>query len=173
MEPNAIEVVRALDDFDGRHVDDLTALQKKTPLSPAVVGVVIEAMASPRESVQVGATWLLKAYLDDGASLSPREVERIGGRLVGLNDGFARLHVCQSVRRLVIPEPVATAFAAFVRECMVSPNTYLRAWGPDAFAHLARQHPAFEDEARRKVEGALSDTAASVRARARNTLKET
>lgn len=172
MSASVATVLAALADFDGKRVEGLQAVVAEGPATPEVVEVLIDAFDGEPDTA-TAASWLVRAYLEQGLDLDPRATTRLISRVAALPDGFARLHVCQAVRHLDVPTAAAPRLAHFLRACADSRNTYLRAWAPDAFARLALQHAAFGDEARRRVAAALNDDAASVRARARNTLRET
>jgi hypothetical protein len=166
-----VTIIGELGAFDGRDLSSLEALRARWSPTPAVLGQLVEAVAADTAEVAVGATWLLRAWLADGAPLAPDLVRRLAVRLADVPDGFARLHLCQAQRHLSVPTEAAPAFAAFLRACCASGNTFVRAWAPDAFIHLASDHPRFGDEAKAHLEGALGDPRASVRARARKTLR--
>ena len=122
------------------------------------------------KNMRIGATWLLRAYLEEGARLSAGQVSRLVDALPTMADGFARLHICQVMREIDVPPRHAEAFAGFFRACSQSENTFVRAWAPDGFWRLADQHARYEAEARALIEKSLSDAKASVRARARKIL---
>ena len=96
----------------------------------------------------------------------------LAGALPDIQDNWARLHICQSIDHLGIAAADAPRFAGFLRDCTKDRNTFVRAWATDGFRRLARQHGAFADEAKRLLEAALADPAASIRARARRILAE-
>lgn len=173
MSASAVRVRAALHAFDGKDFDGLRAIHDEGPASEEVLETLLDVFDERPAWVAAAATWLLRRYVEDGVEIREEMCARLVERLPLLPDGFARLHVCQTTQHLTIPEASAPGLADFFRECAVSPNTYLRAWAPDAFAHLALQHEAFADEAGRRVTEALNDPSASVRARARNTLRET
>ena len=163
-------VFTRLSGYDGKGVSSLKAIMRSTDPTSELLGELVEISGGEDANMQIGATWLLRAYLEDGARLGPTQVGRLAEFLGPMRDGFARLHVCQAMHHVQVPEPLAEAFAEFFRQCLGSKNTFLRAWAPSGFWQLAAQHARYEAEARTLIEKALTDPAASVRARARRTL---
>lgn len=158
--------------FDGRSVSVLEGiLRDHDPPGTALIDAVLDAMRDDETLVQAGASWLLRETLARGCVLDDAQLDRLAGALEHTHDGFGRLHLCQALRHLRVPERHAEPFAVFLRECFSSGNTFLRAWAPDGLFRLAEQHERFLGEATAAVEAALSDPAASVRARARRTLR--
>jgi len=163
-------VFTRLAEFDGKSSVTVESIKRSTEVSPALLGELVEITGVDDTNMQIGATWLLRAYLEEGAQLDTEQVGRFGGLLIHLHDGFARLHVCQFTHLILIPTAQAEAFAEFFRACLRSKNTFLRAWAPSGFWRLAEQHPQYQTEARALIEEALGDPAPSVRARARKVL---
>ena len=161
-----MSIFLALADYDGKQVAVLEGILASTPPSPRALDELITLTTSPEAHVAGGATWLLRRYLVD-TPLSRDQTAALIAVLPGVSDVWARLHLCQSARSLDVDEAEADAFADFVRECRGSERPFLRAWATDAMSALASRHAKFEEEAAEAVEEALSDTAASVRARAR------
>lgn len=158
--------------FDGRSVSVLEGiLRDHDPPTAALIDELLDALKDDETLVQAGASWLLREILARGCALGDAQFDRLAGSLEHIDDGFGRLHLCQALRHLRVSERHAESFAVFLRECLSSDNTFLRAWAPDGLFRLAEQHERFLGEATAAVEAALSDPAASVRARARRTLR--
>lgn len=158
--------------FDGKSIAVLEEIKAREVPSPELLDTLITIAGREDQHMQTGATWLIRAFIEDGATLPGEQVGRLASILPGLHDGFGRLHLCQAMRRLEIPREDAPAFADFFRSCDGTSNTFLRAWAPYGLFRLALQHEEYLTEAVARVERALSDPAASVRARARKTLEE-
>ena len=158
--------------FDGKSLVELKSIKAARDSSSELLADLVEITGDDDKNMQIGATWLLRAYLEEGARLSAEQIGRLVLRLPTLHDGFSRLHICQSMRQIEVSARHAEAFAVFFRECLLSKNTFLRAWAPDGFCRLAARHPRYDAEVRVLIEKALADPAASVRARARKILAE-
>lgn len=162
----------ALAEYDGKRVDTLQDIKRAHRASRELLTDLVHLTTDDEGNVQAGATWLLRAYLTEGASLPTEQVAELAAALPDIADTWARLHVCQSVRYLEIAGPEAPRFAGFLRDCTTDRNTFVRAWATDGFSRLAHQHGAFADEAKRLLDAALVDPAPSIRARARQILAE-
>lgn len=157
-----------LADYDGKAVATLEAIRASRDPTPAILSESIGLIDAPDDTVSVGATWLLRAWLEDGATLDVAQISDFAARLAHLAAPWARLHACQSVRSLGSPDTAsAHRIAMFLRDCRSSDRPFLRAWATDGMHALSQCHPVFEAEADRMLADAFSDPAASVRARAR------
>ena len=155
---------------DGKELTPLRDIKSGTPASPALMGLLVDTLVDDDMNAQIGGSWLLAAYLQDGVQLAQAQIAQLSAALANMRDGFGRLHICQAAEHLTVPGEKASAFAAFYRASAESDNTFLRAWAPSGLFHLASHHPVYMNAARDLVEKALSDPAPSVRARARKTL---
>lgn len=158
--------------FDGRNPEILQDVyHAHLPPSGEVLDALVDAVGDEDANMQTGASWLLRYYVQEGHALDSRQIGRLAGSLDAMPDGFGRLHLCHAIGPLTVPARHADAFAAFFRDsARTSANTFVRAWATHAFYRLAQQHDRFMAEARALVEAALTDPAASVRARARKTV---
>ena len=162
----------ALAEYDGKRVETLHDIKSAHEPSRALLSDLIGLATADEGDVQAGASWLFRAYLMEGASLDVDQVAELAAALPDIAEKWARLHLCQTIRHLDIPEAHAPRFADFLRGCTTDSNTLVRAWATDGFWHLARQHGTYGDEAKRVLEASLGDPAASIRARARRILAE-
>ena len=156
-----------LTEYDGKAVSLLSEARAMCQTSPDYIEELITLCADPRPVVSDGATWILKAELEDGLNLSPDLTQRLVGALDNIQSWAASLHLCQSVERLSLTSSQADHFLEWARGFADHPRPFLRAWSLHARVVLGREtdrHHAEAEEALRKAE---TDKAASVRARAR------
>jgi len=158
--------------YDGKQVDVLEAIQRSHAPDAGVLAELITLADAEETNVATGATWLLRSYVEAGAPLDSNLVSSLAVTLKGIGSHWARLHICQAVRSIEIPEGDAGSFADFLHHCTRSERPFLRAWATDGLYRLAQQHDSYEAEAALVLETALTDPAASVRARARRILLE-
>lgn len=158
--------------FDGRSKAVLEEIAVGFPPDEETMGHLVSISADPDGAMQSGATWLLRRHLDAGATLTREQTARLIDTLPDVSDGFARLHLCQLMGRLELDDESAARAVTFVERCLESDHTFVRAWAPDAYWRIAREHDVYRPAARSAVEAALSDPKASVRARARKILEE-
>lgn len=122
---------------------------------------------------EVGATWLIKRHLEGGAQMTSQQAARWYALAPGLVRWEARLHLLQSAQWVPVPTGDARRTEAWLSRCLTEDRPFVRAWALDAYASLARTHPRYRERALEMLEdGAANDPSASVRARARQALKE-
>lgn len=161
-----------------KQVDRLEALHAELSdeTGAAITSTLIQLCAADSAKVQVGASWLLRARLEqlaaDERAVAPSVARELASRLPAVRDKWARQHLCQCLSILEVPATALEAFADFCRDAAASEAKFLRAWGIDGLLRLAWQHSSLTDEAVRRLDLAEEDDAASVRARARQLRKE-
>jgi hypothetical protein len=165
-----MNILMALADYDGTHKEPLEAILRTWEPTAELLAELVELSSAEDASVAAGATWLLRAWVEQGVPLRPHDVSELARRLTGITALWARLHVCQTIRSLRIDTQDAGLFGTFLGECRGSERPFIRAWATDGLHHLALRHPDYESDARVALEAALTDPAASVRARARRIL---
>ena len=124
-----------------------------------------------RSAVADGATWILKAELEDGWELPSDLTDYLAASLRKLHSWQAILHVCQVVEYLLLTPAQASLLMKWVRRQAGHSRPFVRAWALHARVALGRRFKEHHDEAEQALARAEKDTAASVRARARNLRK--
>ncbi len=157
----------ALHAFDGKSLEPLKRCLAEDGLAAEDMARLIEACAAPSEKHRVGATWLLKAYLEQGGSLAAAQVAAFAATLAGLGHWEARLHACQLIRHLDVAAADVDAVTGFLDGEVAAQKPFLRAWACDALVHLSDRHTGLRAAAGAVLAAAEADPAASVRARAR------
>lgn len=127
--------------------------------------------ADAADPVSSAATWLIKHVLERGKILSPGQTGKLIEHLPAITAWGAQLHVCQSIRFLAIPPNYAAALLGWLRPLRRHDRPFLRAWALDATCEVAAQRGNAMPEARAALDAALTDPAASVKARARTILR--
>ena len=149
---------------------------EEAPRSVTAASRLVELCSDDDANTQIGASWLLRARLEQldatDVDIGPGFVAELAAHLPAIREPWARQHVCQCLGVLVIPAPHAPEFTTFLRAAADAEPKFLRAWGLDGFVRLSWQHPELAAEASERLRSAEEDEAASVRARARNLLRE-
>ena len=160
--------------FDGKQTEVLEALAAKLSPEPRLVGELCALAQRDEAGLPAAATWLLKRFQEQGYVYSEEETAGLLGLFDSVGPWEAKLHLLQTLPRLVIPEDWAPALWTLVKgeDFLQSPNKFVRAWSYNALAVLATQHPAYRRDAAALLAAAQEDEAASVRARLRNVLKD-
>lgn len=157
-------------DFDGKAVTLLSEARTACRDEPGFLSALVGFCADGRADVSAGATWILKAELEDGASLSPPLTARLVASLETITAWQAQLHLCQLISMLSLAPDQAEAVRTWLWPFLSHERPFLRAWALDALCRLpgARADQTIRDTLYRLE----SDPAASVRARARKLRRE-
>ena len=181
----ALDLVRVFESYDGRSVDPFRRVAEAVPAEPATLATLVDlcrggrGRAAPAPAVQVGATWVLKALLEDGVAPDVATTRALLELPPRLTADDARLHVLQVWPRLALPDPGRAAGrraleAAWdaARGLVDTRKTFVRAWAYNALGVLCAALP----DRRREVEAlyahAAANEPASVRARVRHALRD-
>ncbi len=143
----ADDLKAALAACDRKSTATLQALLLEFDGTPGLDDELLRLVPSKQPELAVGATWLLKAMLEDGLELNRKQVAMLGRSLETINDPWAALHVCQSLRFLEIPARNRAQFARFLKRSLANDQKFLRAWALDGFWRLALQHDRYLREA--------------------------
>lgn len=97
----------------------------------------------------------------------PEHLVVLFGSLPELTYWLSKLHVCQMLQYLSIPEESAGNLVWFLERNLLDENRFLRAWSYSGFYEVAKQHSRYFDYAIEQLERGEMETAASVKARIR------
>ncbi len=130
--------------------------------APGFLAAVIGLASDKDRMVSEAATWILKAELEAGARLDRALTDGLIDQLDKLEAWQAKLHVCQAVSHLDVPETARETLRAWLTPLLDAERPFLRAWALDALCRL----PGTRVDA---LLGRMAeDRSASVRARVRN-----
>ena len=161
------ELLEDLRAYDGKALTILGEIQARQGSRSTYVADIVALTASTEAHVSDGATWLLKAYLEGGGTLSAAATRRLFDSLEQVTAWQAQLHLCQMMEYLNVAATQASAVATWLKPLLQHKRPFLRAWSMSALQHLAARHPAFAADAEVALKAAAIDGAGSVRARAR------
>lgn len=128
-------------------------------------------VADKEENIQTGATWLLKRLAENHVRFKSEHLIALFGSLSELTHWLSKLHVCQMLQYVTIPEESERNVTWFLERNLWDENKFLRAWSYNGFYELARQHGEYIAYALEQLERGEADKAASVKARIRNIRK--
>jgi len=158
---------QALARYDGKATDALAEICAAFGDQRTFLSELASLAAHEEAAISDGATWLIKAQLEDGARLTSAETEALLGHLDAITSWQAQLHICQSVRHLDVPTPLVNSCADWFEALLKSDRPFLRAWSMDALQELAQRDTELAERAEAALAAVEQDPAASVRARAR------
>lgn len=164
------EIAQRIAAWDGKSSRDISAVYDLHHKDADFANTVIQLVGDT--SFQKGATWLLKAWLEDGNKFTDDQIAQIYGLLLDLTEWESRLHVLQCMPFLPIGREQRRNVELFLRTTLVDTNKFIRAWSYNGFYELASQYPEYTEEVQQFFEMAMRDEAASVKARIRNIMKK-
>lgn len=124
------------------------------------------------EQTSDGASWLLKKFIESKGEISTEQGDCLWLLCSTWQSWPTCLHVLQVFENLPISIDNQKLVEMFLRRCLVSDNKFVRAWSYHGLFHLQRQFPQYADEVKSFFNLAMSDEAASVKARIRNIVKK-
>lgn len=167
--PTALE--EAIARFDGVATAPLIEARAAFRDRPGFLDDLASLSLDPRATIADGASWILKAEIDEGATLPPEATDRLARSLDQLASWQAQLHLCQMADALALDAAQAGLFTAWARPLADHPRPLLRAWALHVTIVLGLRigtHRKTLDDA---LDAADADPAGSVRARARKLRK--
>ncbi len=158
-----------IESWDGKSKSDIQSIYDQYFEKEGFVIELIDMLAIPE--LEKGASWLLKAFIDNGGSFSEAESLKVLGHLKALSAWETKLHFLQILHAIKILNRFKQDIENFLRPLITSENKFVRAWAYNGFYLLAKAYPEYQKEASQFFEMAMRDEAASVKARIRNIMK--
>jgi len=165
---NTTQFRSRLQAFDGKAISLLSETAAEFGMGPQVIDLLIALSPDPDSNVATGATWLLKAHLDQNNTFSQAQTTALIAAAPKIQPWQAQLHICQMISRLDSSAQDTAQLADWLSPLLSHSRPFLRAWSLDALLGLASRAPSLVTMAQQAHRYALEDEAASVRARARN-----
>jgi hypothetical protein len=131
--------------------------------------VLLIAPAEPK--LQIKATALMKRLAENETRFTRPQLAAIFDSLAEVTHWQAKLHLCQMLQHVEIPEGLGTKVVWFLERCVSEENKFLRAWAYNGFYELAKQRHEYYDYAIDQLERAQKEKSAAVKARLRNIAK--
>ena len=165
-----MNIEKELAAWDNKSADEIKAIFVSHSGEPNFAEKLVSLIT--KESIQPGATWLLKALLESGTELTTDQIHYVYSSLSSLDHWESKLHVLQSIPYMPINAAQADDLHKFLRATIADPNKFVRAWAYNGLFHLASQHPEYIEEAKQFFDLAMIEEAASVKARVRKVMKK-
>jgi ribosomal protein S18 acetylase RimI-like enzyme len=148
--------------YDGRSPTIASEAAAQCRDAPGFLDAVIGLASDDDRLVSEAATWILKDELEAGARLDRAMTDGLIAGLDRLEAWQAKLHICQAVGHLDVPETARETLRSWLTPLLDAERPFLRAWALDALCHL----PGTRVDA--LLRHMAEDRSASVRARVRN-----
>ena len=121
---------------------------------------------------QTASTWIVKAALEKGGQIPQSVIDELIVAISSFEHWEPKLHFLQCIQFLDVLQGDAEVIRTYCEACEEDKKTLVRVWALDAYLRLSFGEDALLDVVAHKLEAALNDKAASMRARARNLIKE-
>ena len=161
---------QVLTNWNGKSVDEIGEVYGRYASTHSFIAQLVQFMS--QKPLQKGASWLLKHHFEEGQKLILIEIKQIYQLLPELVHWESKLHILQCIPFMPIEVSQAAQVHEFLHVCVSDKNKLVRAWAYNGFYELAVQHKAYKTEAKQRLEAAMTDEAASVKARIRNVMKK-
>lgn len=166
-----MSLIESLRKFDGKRTAELERLSDSMPRNDDSVAQLLALAEHDDTTVQVGSTWILKRWLEEGVC----QVEKAAATFVQLLKHATywevRLHLLQMLVSLRVPARTVPRLTTLLPNLLVDDNKFVRAWALSVLAGIADQRESMREEVLSTIQVAANDDAASVRARVRQIQK--
>jgi HEAT repeat protein len=162
-----VNLIHTLQDFDGKRTVVLERLNATLPRNESSMAQLLAVAEHDDTTLQVGATWILKRWFEDGEPLIERSVSNLVQLLKHASYWEVRLHLLQILAFVPIPTRSLSVLKKVLHEFLTNENKFVRAWALSVFASIADQNESLRSDALSMLQSAEHDEAASVRARVR------
>jgi hypothetical protein len=163
----------ALSDFDGVALSILSEAQVKLRQEEDFLSNLVKLSVDEDGNISVGATWILKAEIDQGTRFSHDIEEKLLLSLDKIVSWQSVLHICQIMDQLHLSEKQAETVIKWAKAYTKHERPFIRAWSMHAIVVAGRTHNKFSDIVESHLKSAEEDHAGSVQARARQLRKVT
>lgn len=157
-----------LSKFDGRTTTILSGIEAVHGQEEGYTNSLIFLVGDGETNQSDGATWLIKAWLEQRKPFSKVQSHELIQRLPLIHSWQSQLHMCQSIRNLTICASDASHVCDWLHCLLSHEKPFLRAWSLDALLVIAKTHEIYSTLAAKALNSGLEDEAPSVRARARS-----
>lgn len=122
--------------YDGRNPTILSELSMRYRAHTGFQSDLVTLASDEVPTISEGATWMLKAELEEGYVLPPQDIDRLASRLSEVTAWQAKLHICQSMRYLLVPKKSKQVIEDWLKTMFDAQKPFLRAWSIDAYCRL-------------------------------------
>ncbi|MDW3223319.1 MAG: hypothetical protein R8G34_10595 [Paracoccaceae bacterium] len=161
------ELERRLQEYDGVAVSILSEAKTAYRSIPGYFEALLRLTGEPRQHTSEAASWLIKAEADDGTQFDIEFTDQLSQVLHDIHPWQAKLHILQSIESFELERAQAQRFFDWATSLADHPRPFLRAWSLHTRVVIGSQFADFRHKAKMALTAAGSDSAASVRARAR------
>lgn len=168
------EIKKILEDFDGRHTGELnTILETLERSQKQLLALLKLAQSSKEPSVEIGATWLIKNLMEQGTRLDEKASFKLAEALPLMKDKDSVLHLLQAIPFISFTEEIDQLLLESCDDILREQDyKFARAWAFNCLGLVAQHQKKYQSKILKRLNHALEEEPASVKARIRNVLKK-
>lgn len=136
-------------------------------LSPKATTMRTLLACARDESRSRAATWLLKAFAEDGASFRERDVAHVSEAILEVEGAWSLLHLLQTVQFVGFDPAQSDVLWKHCVALTEHEHKFVRAWAYDVLSWIAAANTEHRESCITLLDQGASEEAASVRARVR------
>lgn len=168
----SIDAESRFDAYDGRDISPFREVAERLPVELRSWAALVEWAGDPQIGRQVGATWVIKHWIERGETPPAGSMEQLLELVGHFDDPNATLHCLQVVDSVPLSVAAAQRLFEVVSDLCETSHKFVRAWAYSALAAIAAQHPEHRDQVRELLDGVGPSDPASIRARLRQLSRE-
>lgn len=160
--------------FDGKDLGPLRRLASELPAEPETVSRLLELLPTSEDSIELGATWLVKNLLEQGDEPLPAaRARRLVHRLMDCRLDWSRLHLLQALPRTRLGEATGRQLEPTLWQWLEEiDHGFTRAWIYDGLVRVAGRTDSRRPELLQAFAAAYDHERPAVRARLRHLIQE-
>lgn len=172
--PSAGQLRSAVRAFDGADLDPTRRLAATLPADAEMVSRLLALLPSQEDSLEMGATWLVKNLLERCAEPLPaRRARRLVHRLIDCRLDWSRLHLLQCLQHTQLGDATCRELEPTLWQWLEDiDHGFTRAWVYDALVRVGRDGHRDRSELAATLAGAYDRERPAVRARLRHLIRQ-
>lgn len=167
----SFDLINLLETFDGKHVEPFQEAAAQLAPETATLERLCNEINGRSDAVEIGATWLLKHFLENGVSANEKVANQLIANLATVRNTDAQLHLLQSLPYLSIPPQAEELLYQTLQTHIKASHKFVRAWAYNGLGIIAKQNPHYQPAITALFDAAAKTESASVKVRIRKARK--
>ncbi|GEM_PF-5998054 len=153
-------------------IDDLDEVLQLALKHETFVADLVEFSAHQRANVAARAIWVIQKIADTNPVLLLKHKHRIINKLTKSSHWEVKAELCHVIPKLSLTRKESLVAIAFFESCQRDASKIVRAWSLNGLYELSKSIPSLIPKVFGLLNEALKSDVPSIRARARNIIKE-
>lgn len=169
---STISLYENLARYKRNQTEGLNEIVKQASEHPSLILDVLKFASHNKTNVAARAIWVIRKISDSAPNLLTEYKQQILNVLPEPLIWEAKAELCHIIPQLALTQEDAQIAIAFFESCQGDKSKIVRAWSLNGLYELSKSMPSLTPKVSELLKQALQSDAASIRARARNILKE-